>query len=328
MNKTESKIGINIAVLILISLIVVICTVSCAGSGKDNADTQETTTAPSQPVVLTTAYAAVTEPVTTIAKIASPKCNAAAVYSVDTEEMLYADNIDKKTAPASLTKLLTAMTAIKYVNLDDVFMVSSEQYWVDPYSSLCYLEYGNYLTMKDLITGMLIASGNDAAYTIAVSTARTVAEDEYMEDEDAINSFCKLMNETAKEIGMTNSHFTNPDGWDEDGQYTTAEDLLKLTEYALSNRFIKKTVGTQEANVVFESGEPATWVNSNQLLDQYSEYYCRDAIGVKTGTTLEAGNNLIAAFEKNDKTYITVVEGCETDEERYELTLKLYNGIE
>ena len=329
MKKNKKNTNKQIVSLILAALAAV-CTFSCSGSKKDKSDAQDAETAAvsTQPLVLTTACATVTETATTIQKISTPSCRSAAVYSMGTKDMLYSDNIDKKTAPASLTKLLTAAVALKYVDPDDTFMVGSEQYYVDPYSSLCYLQWGNVLTMEDLISGMLMESGNDAAYTVAVWTAREAAEDEYMDDETAIEYFCKLMNELAKEIGMKNSHFTTPDGWDDEKQYTTADDLIKLAEYAVSIPLIKEIVGTQEKEVVFESGEPAVWVNSNLLLDQYSEFYCRDAIGVKTGTTLEAGNSLIAMFDKNGEEYLIVVEGCETDEERYELTLKLYNEIQ
>lgn len=294
---------------------------------KAEAQTAVTTTSMATTTVFTTAQATVTVTTTTVPKINSPQCRSAAVYSMETEEMMYADNIDARTAPASLTKLLTASVALKYVDPKMVCTVGTEQYFVQPYSSLSYIDLGNQLTMNDLITGMLMASGNDAAYTIAVSTAREVSGNEYMEDSEAIEYFCKLMNDLAKEIGMKNSHFTTPDGWDENDQYTTAADLIKLAEYAIKDPTIQQIVSTHEKDVVFETGEPVTWTNSNLLIDPYSDYFCQNAVGMKTGTTLDAGNSLIAAFVKGGKKYITVVEGCDTDEDRYELTLKLYSEV-
>ena len=321
----------RLAMLILIIvLIFLLCLVKCVSGHKKSKAREESavvTTTSGTTTLLTTAHATITATTTTMAKINSPECRSAAVYCMETEKMMYADNIDAKAAPASLTKLLTAMTALKYVDPNEVFTVGTEQYFVQPYSSLSYIDLGNQLTMKDLITGMLMASGNDAAYTIAVSTAREYKNDEYMDDEEAIECFCGLMNDTAKEIGMKNSHFTTPDGWDEEGQYTTASDLIILAENAIKDPIIQQIVSTHEKDVVFESGEPVTWTNSNLLIDPYSDYFCQNAVGMKTGTTLDAGNSLIAAFVKNGKKYITVVEGCDTDEDRYELTLKLFSDV-
>ena len=264
---------------------------------------------------------------TTIPKIQQPECYAAAIYSVDDRQIIYNDNIDLKIAPASLTKLLTASVALKYVDKNKVFTVGSEQWLVQPYSSLCYLQIGNMLTLEDLITGMLMASGNDAAYTIAVSVARELKPEIYMTDSEAVEYFCELMNEFAESIGMTKSNFVNPDGWDDDRQFTTVSDLIKIAEYALKNSDIFNITSSFQKNVTIYSGENFTWINSNLLLSPYSDHYCESAVGMKTGTTANAGNSLIAVFNKNERNYITVVAGCKTDEGRYELSLKLLSLI-
>lgn len=264
---------------------------------------------------------------TTIPFIDDPVCNGAALYCVDDGQTLYSYNMEEKAAPASLTKLLTAAVALEYLEDDDILYAGSEQYLVNPGSSLCGLQYGSFSTAKNFITGLLMSSGNDAAYAIAVSTARKAYPDSNLSDEAAVSVFCGLMNTTAQRIGMTGSSFTTPDGWDDEKQYTTISDLLILTEYTLKIPEIREIVGTQYKTVAFESGEVYEWNNSNLLLDPYSEYYREDAIGVKTGTTLNAGNNLISAFVIDGKTYISVVVGCETDTDRYELTLKLIESI-
>ena len=268
-----------------------------------------------------------TEPVT-IPIINTPQCSSAAFYSVDDYSYIYKDNIKKRVAPASLTKLLTASVALHYVNKDKVFTVDSEQWLVQPNSSLCYLQIGNTLTLEDLITGMLMASGNDAAYTIAVSVARELNPNTYMTDDEAVDYFCDLMNDFAHNLGMTNSNFVNPDGWDNGEQYTTVEDLIKISEYALSVPEISNIIGTYYKSVTINSGETFSWTNSNLLLDPYSSYYCDFAVGMKTGTTPNAGNNLIAVFEKNKRMYISIVTGCQSDTDRYELTLKLLSLAE
>lgn len=271
-------------------------------------------------VPVTTTTTAVT---VTTSRIEYPECSSCALYSVGDKSIVYSDNIDRRIAPASLTKLLTASVALKYVSKEKVFTVGSEQWLVQPYSSLCYIQTGNTLTLEDLIAGMLMSSGNDAAYTIAVSVARELEPDAYMTDDEAVRYFCGLMNNFAYSLGMTQSNFVNPDGWDDDEQYTTADDLIKIAGYALSVPEIREITGTFQKNVTICSGETFTWTNSNLLLDPYSAYYCENAIGMKTGTTANAGYSLIAVFRKNEGEYISVVTGCQSDQERYELTLKL-----
>ena len=257
----------------------------------------------------------------------SPVCRSAALYCADDRELLYSDGIDTQSAPASLTKLLTACTALKYVRPDTIVTVGTEQYLVNEGSSLCGVSIGNRLTMYDLLTGMLMSSGNDAAYTAAVTTARLVHPDIEMSDIDAVSCFCEMMNDLGAEIGMTSSHFVNPDGWDDPQQYTIAADLIKLSEYALAVPEIRSIVGIYQKSVVFDSGEYITWTNTNALLNPYGSYYCENCIGMKTGTTLNAGCCFVGAFEKNGKTYISVALGCMTNDERFELTLKLISLI-
>lgn len=257
--------------------------------------------------------------------ITSPSCKSSALYCVDDGRLIYKDRTDDFTAPASLTKLLTASVALYYLSPDTVVTVGSEQNLVKPYSSLCLIQQGNRLKLYDLLTGMLMASGNDAAYTVAASTARAVYPDIYMSDTEAVQCFSGLMNDFAENIGMHNSHFVNPEGWDDDNQYTTVSDLLILAEYAMNVPEIREITGTYQKYVVFDSGENVTWTNSNNMLNPNSPYYCPIAAGLKTGTTDNAGNCLIGVFIKNNKSYISVVTGCNTNADRYNLTLKLLN---
>gem|GEM_PF-345790 len=259
--------------------------------------------------------------------IDSPSCRAAAFYSVDEQKLLYSDNINEKTAPASITKLLTAATALKVISPDTPCTVGSEIGLVNYDSSLAYISPGQEITLYGLITGMLLASGNDAAYTIAVTAARAASPDKELTDQEAADKFCGMMNDLAGEIGMKNSRFVNPDGWDESKQYTTVADIIKLSEYALSVPEIRKTSSCHEKTVTYLSGGTSTWKNSNYLLDPESEFYCKYAVGLKTGTTLNAGNCLSAAFQKDGKTYISVVVGCDTDEDRFVLSKKLFESI-
>lgn len=248
------------------------------------------------------------------------------IYCVESGELSAGENTDVHIAPASLTKLLTACTALYYIDPDEILTVSSEQDMVPEHSSLCLILEGHCLKLRDLIAGMLMVSGNDAAYTVAVSTVRMLAADP-IGDRECVERFCDLMNAFADNIGMKDSHFATPDGSDTENQYTTVSDLIKLAEYALTVPVIREIVSEHQKYVVFESGENITWTNSNKLLDPDSPFYSEYAVGMKTGSTAKAGNCLIAAFEKEGKTYITAVAGCISDSGRYKVTLSLLRNV-
>ena len=174
---------------------------------------------------------------------------------------------------------------------------------------------------------MLIASGNDAAYTVAAVTARAVSGSQ-LSDAEILPVFAGLMNSLAAEIGMKNSRFVYPDGWDDPAQYTTAADLLRLGAYALSVPEIREITGTFRTHIVFRSGENVSWTNTNLLLDPQSAYYCADAVGLKTGTTAAAGHCLLASFVRAGKTYLTAAAGCRSNADRYRLTAALLQKTE
>lgn len=257
---------------------------------------------------------------------AADSCKAYALYCVDDKELLTGDNTEAAIAPASLTKLMTASVALRFISADEVITIGTERKLVGKGSSVCFILTGHRLKLYDLISGMLMVSGNDAAYTVAVYTARKASGEE-LTDEQAVEYFCGMMNDLAAELGMSGSHFANPDGWDDPDHYTTVSDLIKLSEYALTFPEIREIAATQQRYVVFESGENITWTNSNKLIDPESRFYCKEAVGLKTGTTANAGNCLIGAFVKNGKTYITVTAGCGSDSARYKRTLGMLKQI-
>lgn len=252
------------------------------------------------------------------------RSNTYLLYDLDEEKLINYHDIHKRISPASFTKLLTAAVVLKNMNTDTVVTVGSELSLVQPYSSLAHLVQGNKLTVMDLLTGMLLNSGNDAAYTVAVVTARSVSGHS-MSDSAAVSYFCGLMNDFAAELDMNESNFNNPDGYDQSGLYTTAADMLKLTRYCLTVPTIREITSTAQKRVTIASGQTFNWKSTNYLLDTSSKYYRADATGVKTGTTADAGTCLIAAFKKNSKTYITLVSGCSSDTTRYDLTLSIIN---
>ena len=178
--------------------------------------------------------------------------------------------------------------------------------------------------------GDVFASGNDAAYTVAVNVARRVAGDDSLTDREAVDYFCCLMNRFAWEVGARNSNFANPEGWDHEGTYSTVRDLAVIAARAMEVEEIREIASICEKRVYFVSGENILWKNYNSLINPWSTWYCERAVGLKTGSTEDAGKCLLSAIEGEDGLYIAVVMGCQEDGDRYQATWMLINllGIE
>ncbi len=252
---------------------------------------------------------------------------AAFVYDTGEDRFLYVGgDRQEKLAPASLTKLLTAYTALSCMSPDMTVTVGDEVTWIDPWSSVAYLLPGHTLTVEMLIEGLMLPSGNDAAYTLAVAGGRELAENPQLDRKLAYALFVDEMNAQARLLGMTGTHFANPDGIDAEGHYTTMEDLVIITKAVMENELIMKYAGISQADVVFASGETVSWMNSNLLLHEDSAYYTEAAVGLKTGSTQNAGACLISLFRQGEGDYLIVgVLGSTGDTERYDDTLILYN---
>ena len=252
----------------------------------------------------------------------------AGLYNAKTLECLFAKAETEPLYPASMTKLVTACTALRYMDdMQEVIRVGTEMQFVKEGSSICWIREGHKLKMQDLVTGLLIASGNDAAYTIAVNVARRASGNENLTDQEAVDYFCELMNQFAWDVGARNSNFVNPDGWDDEEQYTTVNDLAIIASCALKYPLIRDIVCQQSKFVRFVSGQTITWTNTNYLLDPSSKYYCPYAIGMKTGSTSLAGKCLIAAVQIDGEEYISVVSGCEKEKDRYQSSLDLFGLV-
>ncbi|WP_281886815.1 D-alanyl-D-alanine carboxypeptidase family protein [Paenibacillus sp. YYML68] len=201
----------------------------------------------------------------------------AALIDVESGRLLYSSRGDKQMLIASLTKIMTAIVAIEHGNLSDMAKVSKNAFGKE--GSSIYLKLNEEMNLKDLLFGLMLRSGNDAAVTIAEHVGGSV------------EGFAYLMNEKAKLIGMTNSSFKNPSGLDEDGHYSTANDMAKLTAYALRNPVFQEIVKTKMKKVPnpHESWD-YTWLNKNKMLSLYD-----GADGVKTGYTKAAGRCLVSS---------------------------------
>lgn len=248
------------------------------------------------------------------------------VYDCAENRLLFAlGDTEEALAPASLTKLLTAYTALLYLPEEQVITVGEEINAIDPESSVAGLQVGNELSAGMLVQGLIMQSGNDAAYTLAAAAGRQIAGDSTLSWEMAVGLFVDEMNAQARKLGMTNTHFMNPDGIDADGHYTSVSDLITISLAVIENESILTYAGMASSYVFFESGQDYVWKNSNYLLHDDLSFYCADAIGLKTGSTAAAGKCLIALFKRADGTMLLAgVLGSTSDGERYTDIMTLY----
>lgn len=247
------------------------------------------------------------------------------LINADTDYVIYNKNSNKKVAPASTTKMITALTVLDYCDVNEKVVVGDEIEYVYDDASRAGLKKGNILTVKQLLDGLLLPSGNDSAYVLAKYTGEKILGKK-IQTEEAIAIFVKAINEKAKKIGAINSNFLRPDGYDENGQYTTARDLACIAKYFMNNEILSQIVSKYKVNDVFVDGSRVTYENTNQLINPYSEYYYSNIRGLKTGSSSNAGKCLVSAADIDDKTYICVVMNS-SDEGRWLDSLCLYQCI-
>lgn|GEM_PF-5193718 len=227
----------------------------------------------------------------------------AILIDINSKSIVYSKNAEERLSPASTTKLMTALTALKYLDPDEKIVVGNEIYLIGSESSTSSLVVGDELTVEQLLQGMLISSGNDAAYVLAVNTGRKVKGNNVKNDL-AVKQFVKLMNNNVKLLGLENTNFSTPDGYDSDNQFSTAKDLAIIACAAYENDTIKDICNIQS---IYIPEKGITWTNTNELINPNSEYYFDKAIGMKTGSTGAAGKCLISAAIDDGEQYISVV---------------------
>ncbi len=222
-------------------------------------------------------------------------------------QVLRARNPDTPLPPASTTKILTALLALKRGNLDEEVTVSFRASRME--GSRIYLEAGERRTLRELLYALMLQSGNDAAVAIAEHLAGS---------EEA---FARLMEEEARRMGARSSTFRNPHGLHHPEHLVTARDLALITREALRWREFREIVGAREKVIPGPRGERHLW-NKNRLLWEYP-----GAVGVKTGYTLEAGSCLVAAAEREGRLLIAVVLGARPGESFREAAWLLDQGF-
>jgi D-alanyl-D-alanine carboxypeptidase (penicillin-binding protein 5/6) len=232
---------------------------------------------------------------------------AAILFDADTKEVLYYKNPVQAVFPASTAKLLSSLVALEMCEEDEKVTIGDEITMIASDSTRAYLKEGQILTIRNILEGMLLPSGNDAAYAIAAYVGRKSLQSPNATKEEAVIEFVRLMNAKAKKLGVKNSCFKTPDGYDAIGQYTTAYDMGLIGVEAAKNKTIIDISGQSSSRNIFPSGEDITWNNTNKLISRYSGQYYSNAIGLKTGTSTMAGRCLIAAAERDGKEVVCAI---------------------
>lgn len=241
--------------------------------------------------------------------IKEPDVNSRACVVIDrkTNSVLFGKNENSKKKMASTTKIMTATIIIEKCNLSDTIEISKKAAGTG--GSRLGLKTGDKITALDLLYGLMLRSGNDAAVALA----------EYAGGD--INGFAELMNAKALELGLTNTHFETPHGLDSNEHYTTAYELAILSNYALNNPTFAKIVGTKNYTITI-NGSPKDLSNTNELLGNMEGVY-----GIKTGFTNGANRCLVTACKRNNIDIICVVLGADTKKFRTIDSIKLINYV-
>lgn len=168
------------------------------------------------------------------------------LYDATADSIIYQRNGNKKCYPASTTKMMTGIVGAKIIPPETIITVGDEIEMIEWDSSTAGLMKGMKMTFETLMDALMLPSGNDAAYTIAVNAARMYTGNEKLSNAEAVKVFMNLVNEAAKEIGCKNTHYVTPDGWHDDNHYTNAADLAKIAAYARTIPLVKASCGKEE----------------------------------------------------------------------------------
>ena len=225
------------------------------------------------------------------------------IYDRNSKTILYEKNGQKQVPMASTTKIMTSIVVLENANLSDIVTVDKKA--ASTGGSRLGLKTNDKITVHDLLYGLMLKSGNDAAVALAIHVG------------GSIQGFSELMNKKAKEMGLVNSHFVTPHGLDEKEHYTTAYELACMADYALEIPKFKEIVGSKSYNITI-NGQSKIISNTNELLGNLNGVY-----GIKTGFTNGAGRCLVTACKRDNLDIITVVLGADTKKIRTTDSIKL-----
>ena len=249
------------------------------------------------------------------------QADAAALFSLDDNRTIYAKNVHEKMAPASLTKIMTALVALKHGSPDDVLTASANVKISESGATTCGLKEGDQMTLTQALHALLINSANDAAILIAEGTSGSV------------EAFCDLMNQEAKDLGATNCNFVNPHGLTAEEHYITAYDMYLIFNEALNYDLIDEIIRMPSYTTVYkdkDGNDKELSVNSTNmyLQGQKDAPSSVTVIGGKTGTTNAAKNCLVLLSRSAaGKSYISIILRSESRDTLYDEMTDLLEEI-
>ena len=247
---------------------------------------------------------------------------ASLLVNLETDQVLHEENADEIRYPASITKIMTALLTLEAIGrgeltMDTMVTVSPVALMdITDDSSTANIVAGEQISIHDLLYCLMLASANEAANILAMAVAGDIP------------TFVERMNQRAQELGMENTHFMNPHGLHNSDHYSTAKDIYKMTKEAMTHAPFREIVSTgQYTTAATNLSEARTLYNTNGLLARYkfAGYLYSGTIGVKTGSTAEAGYCLVAAAKKNGITLVSVVLGCENPETNGKIQRKQFS---
>ena len=249
------------------------------------------------------------------------EATSAALFDVTNSNIIYGKNMHERLAPASLTKVLTALVALEYGKLDDIITVTKDVKITESGATLCGLKEGDTLTLNQALHALLINSANDAANAIAVHLG------------GSLEGFSILMNETATSLGATNSHFVNAHGLSADDHYTTAYDLYLIFNEAINYELFREIIHMETYSTIYQDSngndKEMEFKTTNLFLrGNYNSPNKVTVIGGKTGTTNAAGNCLILLSKDTaGNPYISVILRSKERQLMYEQMIDLLEEI-
>lgn len=244
------------------------------------------------------------------------------VYDVKNDCFVFSKGEGKVVYPGSTSKLVTALYALSVLPAERVITAGDELDFVKAGSSIAYIKKGHALTVEMLVQGMMLPSGNDAAYVLAAAVGREIAGEDTSAAE-AIDAFTEGANSFAKAMGLCGTRLTVPDGYADEAHYSTTEDMAIVAAAAIKNPIISKYAAMYSADVRYASGEVNTWTSTNKLLDKESKYYSPYATGLKTGS-ISGEYSLLFTFRFDDgREYIAGVFGADEKNVRFEDAKKI-----
>lgn len=218
--------------------------------------------------------------------------------------------------PASITKMFTAYVALQYLNPDDVVTVGSIIKTVPDNSSFAWVHVGDEMTVEQLLAGMLLPSGGDAARAMAAIAGRVIAQNPQMSESDAYAAFLSRMNAMIVELGMNGTYFSNADGYPTSNHYSCMADILQMSLLCMENPTIRQIMGCATYSVTLPD-RTLSWKNTNMMLHPDSKFYRDTAIGMKTGYTPQAGRCLVSVFCIDGECTVMGVFGCPESKQMY-----------